>query len=129
MGACAAETRTSLMLARISALRRACFTGNLEVVHWLLQHGAPVDSSSPAGTPLLWAAGSGQDSAVSQLLAAGADVNATTADGISAVIMASAAGRVLTAPLHLCCLQGQPCLACTLSWWTAVYACTCLLVD
>ncbi|MCJ1425632.1 hypothetical protein MMC29_003532 [Sticta canariensis] len=74
----------------------AALIGHAEVVRWLLQQGVPADSQSSAGTPLLWASGSGQDAVVCELLAAGADANATTPDGVSAVIMASAAGSSAT---------------------------------
>ena len=68
--------------------------GHLPVVEWLLENGAPVDALSEAGTPLLWAAGSGQQHVVKELLRAGANADALGTDGVSATLMASAAGTV-----------------------------------
>lgn len=67
----------------------------MQVVEWLLENGSSVDSQSQAGTPLLWAAGSGQAAIVKALLRAGADPNAAAADGTSAVLLAAAAGAFL----------------------------------
>lgn len=62
------------------------------MLHALLASGADVDAVSSAGTPLLWAAGSGNQEAVSTLLEAKADPNARTSDGVGAVLLAAAAG-------------------------------------
>lgn len=70
--------------------------GHKGVVHWFLDHGTPVDAPSTAGTPLLWASGSGQADVVEALLQAGANPDATAADGVSAILMASAAGTAVT---------------------------------
>lgn len=47
----------------------SCFiAGNIELLTYLLSKGAEVDSESDAGTPLIWAAGHGQQEAVKVLL-------------------------------------------------------------
>lgn len=63
------------------------------MIEALLEAGANVDAPSEAGTPLLWACGSGHTKAVRALLAAGADPNARSADGVGAMLMAAAAGK------------------------------------
>lgn len=75
-------------------LHRACTTGNTDTVTALLEGGAHVAASSEAGPPLLWAAGSSAAGAgiVQALLAVGADVNAHTAAGVTALFMAAASG-------------------------------------
>jgi ankyrin repeat protein len=44
------------------------FAGNNELMEYLLSKGAEVDSQSDAGTPLIWAAGHGQQDALKVLL-------------------------------------------------------------
>jgi ankyrin repeat protein len=44
------------------------FAGNNELTGYLLSKGAEVDSQSDAGTPLIWAAGHGQQDALKVLL-------------------------------------------------------------
>lgn len=61
----------------------------------LLDSGAEVNAESSAGTPLLWAAGSDNQEAVSTLLEAKADPNARTSEGVGAMLMAAAAGTRL----------------------------------
>ena len=58
----------------------------------LLENGAAVEAPSESGTALLWAAGSGSVEVVTQLLNAGANPDAQTSDGVSAALMAAAAG-------------------------------------
>ena len=58
----------------------------------LLEKGANVEAPSESGTALLWAAGSGSVDIVAQLLEKGADPDAQTLDGVSASLMAAAAG-------------------------------------
>jgi hypothetical protein len=72
-------------------------TGNTDTVTALLEGGAHVAASSEAGPPLLWAAGSSAAGAgiVQALLAVGADVNAHTAAGVTALFMAAASGGLL----------------------------------
>lgn len=67
--------------------------GGEEVLKALLEAGGAVDAPSTAGTPLLWAAGSGNRRAVECLLAAGADPNALTSDDVGAMLMAAASGN------------------------------------
>jgi ankyrin repeat protein len=43
-------------------------TGEIELLRILLSKGVDVDSQSDAGTPLIWAAGHGQEDAVKVLL-------------------------------------------------------------
>ncbi|KAK9813546.1 hypothetical protein WJX73_006231 [Symbiochloris irregularis] len=73
-------------------LHRAAAAGNVPVVRWLLDNGTPVDLPSPAGTPLLWASGSGQVATSKVLLEAGANPDVQGTDGVSAILMAAAAG-------------------------------------
>lgn len=51
-----------------------CYTGNVELISFLLSRGVDVDSQSDAGTPLIWAAGHGQQEAVKLLLENNANV-------------------------------------------------------
>lgn len=60
-----------------------------------LEAKADLEAPSESGTPLLWAAGSGSCPVVTQLLDAGADPNAQTPEGVSAMLMAAAAGIML----------------------------------
>ena len=68
-------------------------TGNQKIVALLLEKGADVDAPSESGTALLWAAGSSSVEAVAQLLSAGANPDAQTPDGVTATLMAAAAGE------------------------------------
>lgn len=70
-----------------------CFAGNVEVVDALTAAGAALDATSPAGTPLLWAAGSGQAGTVRALLGKGCQRDAVTEDGVGAALMAAAMGE------------------------------------
>lgn len=70
----------------------AC-AGNVAVVDALTAAGAALDAPSPAGTPLLWAAGSGQAATARALLAQGCQRDAVTDDGVSAALMAAAMGE------------------------------------
>lgn len=58
----------------------------------LLEAGADKEAESSTGTPLLWAAGSGNVDAVKALLSADVNCNATSSDGCGAILMASAGG-------------------------------------
>ncbi|XP_046552227.1 ankyrin-3-like [Haliotis rubra] len=58
----------------LSALHLACLRGNMNSVHFLLNHGARVNIKTEAGfTPLYFAAHEGQEDIVRLLLKAGAD--------------------------------------------------------
>lgn len=59
----------------------------------LIQAGADLEVASDAGTPLLWAAGSGALDVVKALLVAGASPAAVADGNVSAVFMAAASGR------------------------------------
>ena len=63
------------------------------MVDALTAAGAALDAPSPAGTPLLWAAGSGQAATARALLAQGCHRDAVTDDGVSAALMAAAMGE------------------------------------
>ena len=62
----------------------------------LLEAGAEKEAESSTGTPLLWAAGSGNVDAVKALLSADVNCNATSPDGCGAILMASAGGTPST---------------------------------
>ena len=58
----------------------------------LLAAGADARAASPAGPPLLWAAGAAQLSCVEALLAAGASPDAVSPEGVSALVTLAALG-------------------------------------
>ncbi len=64
----------------------------MAVVEALIAAGADLEAPSDAGTPLLWAAGSGAADVVAALLAAGAAPDALAEGHVSAVFMATASG-------------------------------------
>lgn len=72
---------------------RSVVTGNRDMVKLLLDRGANIEAPTESGTPLHWAAGSGSQEVVETLLVAGADPNVKTPDGVTAILMASAAGK------------------------------------
>lgn len=49
--------------------------GNIELLKLLISKGIDIDSQSDAGTPLIWAAGHGQQDAVKVLLEHQANVS------------------------------------------------------
>lgn len=61
-----------------------------------MKAGAALEAPTDAGTPLLWAAGSGGTDAVAALLAAGASPEARAEGDVSAVFMATASGGTLS---------------------------------
>ncbi|KAH9699174.1 ankyrin repeat family protein [Citrus sinensis] len=69
-----------------TALHHSAGIGNIELLTYLLSKGAEVDSESDAGTPLIWAAGHGQQEAVKP--------NAETEDNITPLLSAVAAGSL-----------------------------------
>ncbi|KAK6804778.1 hypothetical protein RDI58_002562 [Solanum bulbocastanum] len=75
-----------------TALHHAAGNGHIELVKLLLSKGVDVDLQSEAGTPLVWAAGFGQEKVVKVLLEhhanAGADVNVRTGDATPLLIAA-----------------------------------------
>ncbi len=74
-----------------SALMAAAISGNLEVAKKLRQKGAELEGAQ--WTPLIYAATGGKDSMVAYLLAEGANINATSANGTTALMMAVREGR------------------------------------
>ncbi|KAH9699173.1 ankyrin repeat family protein [Citrus sinensis] len=77
-----------------TALHHSAGIGNIELLTYLLSKGAEVDSESDAGTPLIWAAGHGQQEAVKVLLEHHANPNAETEDNITPLLSAVAAGSL-----------------------------------
>ena len=69
-----------------SALMAAAINGNLEVAKKLRQKGAELEGAQ--WTPLIYAATGGKDAMVTYLLAEGANINATSANGTTALMMA-----------------------------------------
>ena len=61
----------------------------------LIDAGAEKEAPSKTGPPLLWAAGSGNVTAVKALVESGVNCNAISSDGCGAVLMAAAAGIVI----------------------------------
>ncbi|XP_077247380.1 ankyrin repeat family protein isoform X2 [Tasmannia lanceolata] len=58
-----------------TSLHHAAGIGNIELLNFLISKGVDVDSQSDAGTPLIWAAGHGQQDAVKALLEHHANVS------------------------------------------------------
>ncbi|KAK9292321.1 hypothetical protein L1049_020287 [Liquidambar formosana] len=77
-----------------TALHHSAGIGDIELLRFLLSKGVDVDSQSDAGTPLIWAAGHGQQDAVKVLLEHHADPNAETDDDITPLLSAVAAGSL-----------------------------------
>lgn len=74
-----------------SALMAAAINGNLEIARKLRQKGAELEGAQ--WTPLIYAATGGKDAMVTWLLAEGANINATSANGTTALMMAVREGR------------------------------------
>ncbi|CAM0958795.1 unnamed protein product [Alopecurus aequalis] len=113
-GVCDANRRTALHFAAREGRTEVCQflveqlrlpvdpkdnDGHIELMKLLLAKGVDVESESDAGTPLVWAAGHGQQEAVKLLLEHNAKPNNETADGITSLMSAVAAGS-------LPCLEG-----------------------
>lgn len=77
-----------------TALHHAAGIGNVDLMKLFLDKGVDVESESDAGTPLVWAAGHGQEDAVKLLLQHNAKPNTETADGITSLLSAVAAGSL-----------------------------------
>ena len=58
----------------------------------LLEHGADASAACDAGSPVMWAAGSGKSATLEALLQGGADPNTPGNANVTAVLAASAAG-------------------------------------
>ena len=78
-------------------LMLAALNGNLDVVRRLVAGGALLDP--PGWTPLIYAATGGHDAIVEYLLNEGANVNAVSPNGTSALMMAVREHRLDTARL------------------------------
>ncbi|XP_024971014.1 ankyrin-1 [Cynara cardunculus var. scolymus] len=77
-----------------TALHHAAGIGNIELMEFLISIGVDVDSQSDSGTPLVWAAGHGQQDALKVLLKHHAAPNIETDDGITPLLSAVAAGSL-----------------------------------
>ncbi|CAK7340995.1 unnamed protein product [Dovyalis caffra] len=77
-----------------TALHHSAGIGNIELMEYLLSKGAEVDSQSDAGTPLIWAAGHGQQDALKVLLKHHANPNCETEDGVTPLLSSVAAGSL-----------------------------------
>ncbi|KAH7652308.1 26S proteasome regulatory complex subunit PSMD10 protein [Dioscorea alata] len=75
-------------------LHHAAGIGNIELLNFLLSKGIGADSQSDSGTPLVWAAGHGQQEAVKILLENSANPNIETDDGITPLLSSVAAGSL-----------------------------------
>lgn len=95
------------------------------MVDALTAAGAALDAPSPAGTPLLWAAGSGQAATAQALLAQGCQRDAVTDDGVSAALMAAAMGEHPPQLSHIVC-KPSPEQALMLCLVAAGLACHCV---
>lgn len=81
-------------------LHYAATNGHVEVIKLLLDENAYIDAASPNGTtPLMMAARYGTESAVKELLQAGADPMLKNDQGLTAVDFANAASRTTSATL------------------------------
>ncbi|KAI5669485.1 hypothetical protein M9H77_19338 [Catharanthus roseus] len=77
-----------------TAVHHAAGIGNVEMLKLLLPKGVDVDLQSDAGTPLVWAAGHGQQDAVKILLENHANPNIENEDDITPLLSAVAAGSL-----------------------------------
>ncbi|KAM3141457.1 hypothetical protein pb186bvf_006575 [Paramecium bursaria] len=59
----------------VSALHLAAQTGNIPILHILLQSGADIDATSNHGTPIIFAAANKKNWCMSELLKKGANIN------------------------------------------------------
>ena len=82
-------------------LERACSSGWVEAVAFLLDHGVPANGFHDGHSPLECAAGQGQKRVIELLLAHKADVNAASDSGWTALHAACREGRMAVARLLL----------------------------
>ena len=66
--------------------------GSIAVVKLLLECGANANAACDAGTPAMWAAGSGKSGTLQTLLQAGANPDAAGNSNVTPALAASAAG-------------------------------------
>ena len=67
--------------------------GSVAVVKLLLEHGTDASAACDAGSPVMWAAGSGKSATLEALLQGGADPNTPGNANVTAVLAASASGK------------------------------------
>ncbi len=79
----------------VSSIWAAARVGDLGAIERYLASGAAVDAVDPehGGTPLIWAAATGQAEAIELLIDRGADVNAADRDGGTALLAAAFLGH------------------------------------
>ncbi|KAH6771572.1 ankyrin repeat family protein [Perilla frutescens var. frutescens] len=77
-----------------TALHHSAGIGDIELLKFLLSKDVNVESQSDAGTPLIWAAGHGQQDSVKVLLEHNANPDAKTEDDITPLLSAVAAGSL-----------------------------------
>ena len=68
-----------------SPLILACYSGNVEVVRYLVEHTKDLNDGSKYGTPLMASSVKGYEKIVALLIEKGADVNATDPNGTTAL--------------------------------------------
>lgn len=71
-----------------SPLIVSCYSGNIEMVHFLIEKKADINYVSPEGTALMAATVKGNSNLVHYLLKNGADTNLTNNSGITALMYA-----------------------------------------
>ena len=74
-----------------TAIMASALSGHLEIVKKFRARGAEIDGAG--WTPLIYAATGGQDDVVTYLLAEGANVNAVSPNGTTALMMAVREGK------------------------------------
>ena len=82
-----------------TAIMAAALSGHLDLVKKFRVRGAEIDGAG--WTPLIYAATGGQDAVVTYLLAEGANINAVSPNGTSALMMAVREGKGSTVTLLL----------------------------
>ncbi|KAM1095767.1 hypothetical protein EV2_010909 [Malus domestica] len=75
-----------------AALHHAAGLGDIELLRYLISKGADVNSQSDAGSPLIWAAGHGQQDATKILFEHHANPNAENDDSITPLLSSVAVG-------------------------------------
>ncbi|KAM0995114.1 hypothetical protein ACFX2I_010493 [Malus domestica] len=75
-----------------AALHHAAGLGDIELLRYLISQGADVNSQSDAGSPLIWAAGHGQQDAAKILFEHYANPNAENDDSITPLLSSVAVG-------------------------------------
>lgn len=76
-----------------SALALAAWRGKSEAVNWLLERGARINAPDHQWSALHYASFAGHEGLVRDLVSQGADVNALTSNGSSALMLAAREGR------------------------------------